>query len=485
MQGYKNNVLNRRQFVARFGGVLAAAPFLSACRAGNGRVAVIGAGLSGLVAAHQLKQAGIEVQVFEQSNRAGGRIWTVRDQLDDGAWLDVGAMGAGQSYTNWRAFCEAFGQKVEASASSNPRPDTLVLLDGEMHRGSRLRAEPDAWPGALSDAEKPLAPSRLLFAHLMPVAEEIGEVANVLNPRFSHYDEMSLLDFLRERDASETAIAMIERSLNYNSLATVSALSALRDATRLIGASGPSLHVAGGNSGLPEAMADRLRDEIAYRRELIAVNASKDDLRLTLNGPNGTEAFDAQRVILTVPFTALRKVDFQPRLPSARQRMIDELPYTQIAKTFVQTKTRFWRQDTEFSVLYSDSRYERVFNLSNRMSETRGLLMNWINGVGLEPFEGLDADQHSAAVIDWMRSVWPAAADQFEKAITVNWGDTYAGGAYAHYAPGQLQTFASEIPKPVGPIHFAGEHTELVAPGLEGAVTSGMRAAAEVLGTFA
>ena len=38
-----------------------------------------------------------------------------------------------------------------------------------------------------------------------------------------------------------------------------------------------------------------------------------------------------------------------------------------------------------------------------------------------------------------------------------------------------------EIPRPIGPVHFAGEHTELVAPGLEGAVVSGMRAAAEVL----
>ena len=161
--------------------------------------------------------------------------------------------------------------------------------------------------------------------------------------------------------------------------------------------------------------------------------------------------------------------------------MIAELPYTQIAKTFVQTKTRFWEKKGDFSALYSDTTYERVFNLSNRMGDTRGLLLNWVNGVGLEPFADLSADQHSKTVVDWMMSVWPEYADHFEKAITVNWGNTYAGGAYAHYAPGQLQAFATEIPKPIGRVHFAGEHTELVAPGLEGAVSSGIRAASEVL----
>ena len=267
-----------------------------------------------------LQQAGVEVRLFEQSNRPGGRIWTVRDQFDDGAWLDAGAMGAGQSYSNWLRYCEAFGQAVESSPTPEPRPDTLMLLEGEMYRGGALRADPDLWPIALSEAEKPLAPFRLLFSHLMPVAKEIGDVANVLDPRYANYDQMTLLDFLRERDTSAAAIAMIERSLNYNSLDSVSALSALRDATRLIGASGPSLHVAGGNSGLPEAMATSLADELVYNRELVAVQSMQDGVRLKLATPAGMEEFDASRVILTLPFTALRNVDFEPGLPASRQR---------------------------------------------------------------------------------------------------------------------------------------------------------------------
>ena len=42
------------------------------------RVLVLGAGMAGLVAAFELRNAGYHVQVLEYNNRAGGRAWTVR-----------------------------------------------------------------------------------------------------------------------------------------------------------------------------------------------------------------------------------------------------------------------------------------------------------------------------------------------------------------------------------------------------------------------
>ena len=40
------------------------------------RVAVIGAGIAGLSAGHELKKAGLEVTVFEKNNYPGGRMST-------------------------------------------------------------------------------------------------------------------------------------------------------------------------------------------------------------------------------------------------------------------------------------------------------------------------------------------------------------------------------------------------------------------------
>ena len=52
------------------------------------RVAVIGAGMSGLAAAHRLATEGREVTVFEARDRIGGRVWTDRRL---GITLDLGA----------------------------------------------------------------------------------------------------------------------------------------------------------------------------------------------------------------------------------------------------------------------------------------------------------------------------------------------------------------------------------------------------------
>jgi protoporphyrinogen oxidase len=41
-------------------------------------VAVIGAGIAGLAAAHDLRRAGSVPTVFEERDRVGGRVWTVR-----------------------------------------------------------------------------------------------------------------------------------------------------------------------------------------------------------------------------------------------------------------------------------------------------------------------------------------------------------------------------------------------------------------------
>ena len=47
---------------------------------GRGRkVIVLGAGIAGLVAAHELEQAGFAVTILEARDRIGGRAWTIRD----------------------------------------------------------------------------------------------------------------------------------------------------------------------------------------------------------------------------------------------------------------------------------------------------------------------------------------------------------------------------------------------------------------------
>jgi len=321
-----------------------------------------------------------------------------------------------------------------------------------------------------------------LSHYLGPIAKQISAVENVLSPEFVHYDELSLGELLRKQGASAAAIQQIDHTLNYNSVDTVSALSALRDAVRSMHMrGGQALNLENGNQSLPEAFAAHLSDTIQYGCSLQALKQTDRGVQLQVETNGQRESMYAGRVIVAIPFTALREVRFEPGLPVRRQAAIDELPYTQIAQTYLQTRTRFWEKDGPVAAVVSDGPLERLFNASDKMNEGRGLLVNWINGNGVKDIGAMEPESHLERVLSEMQEVWPESRDQVERSLMNNWSDSYVKGAYAHYAPGQMAAHAAEIPKPVGRVHFAGEHTELVAPGMEGALTSGKRAAMEIL----
>src|SRR6266480_6147557 len=55
------------------------------------KVLVVGAGLSGLVAATEIQAAGHDVVVAEARDRVGGRVFTLREGFAGGQFADIGA----------------------------------------------------------------------------------------------------------------------------------------------------------------------------------------------------------------------------------------------------------------------------------------------------------------------------------------------------------------------------------------------------------
>ncbi len=474
--------LSRRAFVAGLGASLL--PWQTGV-AKETKVVVVGAGLAGLAAAWDLTEAGVDVTLIEQSMRAGGRVKTVRGHFADDAWIDVGGQTTGAFYANFFYYSALFELPFEAQQEFRQRPDYLLHFNDQLLSGAALHAGDAPWPVNLHEHERPLAPFRLLSSYLTPIAKKIGAVENVLSPEFLPYDALTLRQLLLRQGASDAAVRLIDHTLNYNSVDTVSALSVLRDTVRRMHMQGgQALNLDNGNSSLPEAFAKRLSEHIRYGCRLTAVGRMNSGVQLQVETNGERESLYADYVVLAIPFTALRRIDITPALPTSRQAIISELPYTQIVQAWLQTKTRFWEQRAPVSMVVSDGPLERLFDASRKMSGERGMLINWINGTGAKRVSGRTAEEHVEEVKRQISVVWPQAKGQFEAAMSNDWSQSYAEGAYAHYAPGQMAAYAAEIPKPLGRLHFAGEHTELVAPGMEGALTSGRRAAEEILGAL-
>jgi monoamine oxidase len=85
-------------------------------------------------------------------------------------------------------------------------------------------------------------------------------------------------------------------------------------------------------------------------------------------------------------------------------------------------------------------------------------------------------------VIREIERLRPAAKGQLELIGSHSWGaDPYAAGAWVYFRPGEVTRFAGIIGRPHGRLHFCGEHLAVANRGMEGAMESGERAAAEIL----
>lgn len=98
--------------------------------AGSPRVAVIGAGVAGAMAAYRLKEAGCTPVVFESTNEVGGRARTLRRK---GFIFDTGAVGLLGSYTKTRNVAQQLGMQDQfltlKPMGAIPRDGVLRYLD--------------------------------------------------------------------------------------------------------------------------------------------------------------------------------------------------------------------------------------------------------------------------------------------------------------------------------------------------------------------
>lgn len=452
----------RRHFLAAGGAVAATSCSPPAVLpAQDADVIILGAGLSGLHAARMLAGEGARLIVLEARERTGGRMWT----LDDVPGRpEAGGQQVGQTYARIRATAADLGLDIVPPPPGGSR-DRAMLLGDDLFDARDWAASPH---NPFPEAFKPATPDAALF---MAAAR-----ANPLTDQYAwreagaEYD-ISAGDFLSAQGFDAEARALCNVALNANRLDTYSMLNLWRTLVlyEMDRATGPSEEIAGGSQRLPEAMAASLPEgTLRLASPVRAIAADETGVTVSLDG----ETLRAPFVICSLPFPALARLALDAPLTPAHREAVATMPYTQIHQVHLALENRYWEADGLPAMMWTDTPLERVFPVRDATGDIVALTC-WINGDGIRP--GLsDADYGTLA--EATLAEWRGARTRAMSVIRWDREQPLSGGAYMHWAPGQIGRLAEPIFAPAGRLHFAGEHLSYLHTGMEGAMEAGERA---------
>jgi monoamine oxidase len=491
--------VSRRDFVRMLGAAglvtaaggltptLARADHLSkSTRTGGDPVAIIGAGAAGLTAAYRLLQAGIPCEIFEGSERTGGRMFTKTNFNPEGMFCELGGELVDSDHADLMALAAELGVEIQELKGGDAGVD-LYFFGGKHYTdqeliplfepfAKRLAADVE---GIYDDEEEFTAKARKFDR--INLAAYLAETGKGV--------EKWVLEILRVAYTIEFGRECAEQS----ALNLITLLDAeTSNGFHVFGESDESKRIAGGSSSIPNALVKALEGKVEINRghRLVKIAEAGPNLSLNFATDGGTKAVKFARAICTLPFTMLRDVEGVKALGLRRekQKAIAELGYGYNAKVMYGFTERWWRNAAaglpvsgNGSVL-TDLPLQCTWETSRGQTGTSGILTNYLGGSATR---NLSSDA-AVKFQEQLARIFPGIKDKFDgNRAVMNWPEyKFVRGSYTCPLVGQFTTLLEVAAEPElnGRLIFAGEHTAGELSGfMNGAIQSGNRASKEII----
>jgi monoamine oxidase len=464
-------------------------------------VLILGAGMAGMTAAYELRNAGYKVQVLEYNGRAGGRNWTLRGgdrytelggatqecHFDPGLYINPGPWRIPYHHQGMLSYCKKLSVPLE--------PFFQVNYNAYLHSTTAFGGKPRRYREVKADYQ----------GH---VAELLAKATrqNALDASVSKEDREKLLESLRSWGALDkdftyaTSLASSER--RGPKKLPGGGLTARPIPSEPVGLSdilqsglwegiptGDTFDMqtalfqpVGGMGKVGEAFGKELGTLIRYNSKVVDIHQDQHGVTATYEdtqSPGTRMTATADWCVCTIPLPILAEIPMNvgPSLASA----IGAVPYASAIKAGLQFKRRFWEEDEHIygGITYTDLPITNIgYPNTGFFSGGKGVLLGaYIWGLNAMEFTAMTPQERVAKVVEYGSQIHPQYPEEFDNGVAVAWHRSpFTMGCFGMWSSDSRAKHYDNLCQIDERIVLAGEHASFIGGWQEGAVTSALDA---------
>jgi len=463
------------------------------------RIAIVGGGIAGLNAALTLQDAGFASTIYEASNRIGGRMHSDTTSWANGQVTEHCGELIDSDHDTIIGLAQRFGLHLDdLNAAEPPNSSETYYFFGSYYL--RTEANQDFSPvyKALKDDLR---------------AARYPTLYNAYTTGGLELDQISIYDWIDERVPGGHSSPMgqllnvaynIEYGAETNLQSSLNLIYLLGFQPKgkdfaVFGQSDERYHITGGNERLPMAITSALSSVRLLLGTALTAIAKNNDGTYTLSLQSGHSKISvvADRVILTIPFSVLRGLDYdRAGFNDVKVAGIEQLGYGSNAKLHLQFADRLWNQSGPWGLStgtsYADTGYQNTWDVTRSQPGATGILVDYTGGdVGAsftgDPTKPRVVEGYAKDFLSQLEPVFPGITKRWTGRATLDVPakNPYSLGSYSYWKVGQYTLFSGSEAERSGNCHFAGEHCSTDYQGfMEGGAAEGERAAEEILSDY-
>ncbi len=473
-------------------------------------VAVVGAGASGLVVAHELLKMGLKPVIYEASDRIGGRIYTKPFQsLDEEhpPFAELGAMRVPKSSKIFYHYAKRMNLKFSDTFPSAGKVDSLIYYKNTLYNWMAKQGAPqpikavkDLWAAAMLNIVAPI--------HEEWQRGHLERVRQLWQAVIDQYKDMSVYEFLKREshiwtfDQIDLLGSMGLGTVGLRSLFENSILEILRI---ILNKFTEDLYlITDGVSSFIEGLYHMPANGTSLAREnsvqlnhlviTIDYNVSTQNPVIFYKDASGTiHSKEYKAVIFTGSLNAAHLINLPNKTKSGVylldenvRNTVKDCPMLPASKTFICTKNKFWLEHKMPACIYSDDLSRTTLFLNYPHTSHGVVLLSYTVGRDSVKLHMVDPKDRVKMFKRTLESI-SSEINNFivplnDEVISIDWIDIkYQNGAFKLSVPGAdtkqqmlyYQFLSCLSPEDKG-VYLAGDSISWSGGWIEGALYTGL-----------